>query len=167
VQTVQRLLARHYFQRVAQSSAQEAQNGTANGQAVRPSPAPEDGSFNIAIQDGVGAGQTVPHVHVHVIPRIRDVNSKDPGGEGDVLYDMMAREEGNVGGALWDRETAVGGPTDERLGRRPAPGGSFPKIEDCKREARSSEEMVAEAELYKELLRQMDISETGDVQPPS
>ncbi len=27
------------------------------------------GAVNIAIQDGAGAGQTVPHVHVHVLPR--------------------------------------------------------------------------------------------------
>jgi diadenosine tetraphosphate (Ap4A) HIT family hydrolase len=25
--------------------------------------------FNIGINDGVAAGQTVPHVHIHVIPR--------------------------------------------------------------------------------------------------
>jgi bis(5'-adenosyl)-triphosphatase len=26
-------------------------------------------SFNVAIQDGVAAGQSVPHVHVHILPR--------------------------------------------------------------------------------------------------
>jgi bis(5'-adenosyl)-triphosphatase len=26
-------------------------------------------SFNVAVQDGVAAGQSVPHVHVHILPR--------------------------------------------------------------------------------------------------
>jgi len=51
---------------------------------------------------------------------------------------------------------AADGPAGERLGGRPTPGGSFPRIEDCNREARSRDEMVAEAELYKEVLRKMD-----------
>ncbi|KJE97498.1 HIT domain-containing protein [Capsaspora owczarzaki ATCC 30864] len=29
-------------------------------------------ALTIAIQDGVGAGQTVEHVHVHIIPRHKD-----------------------------------------------------------------------------------------------
>eukprot|EP00288_Rhodomonas_lens_P012654 CAMPEP_0177695180 /NCGR_PEP_ID=MMETSP0484_2-20121128/3323_1 /TAXON_ID=354590 /ORGANISM="Rhodomonas lens, Strain RHODO" /LENGTH=187 /DNA_ID=CAMNT_0019206095 /DNA_START=8 /DNA_END=571 /DNA_ORIENTATION=- len=29
----------------------------------------ESPSFNLAVQDGAEAGQTVPHVHVHIIPR--------------------------------------------------------------------------------------------------
>ncbi len=28
-------------------------------------------ALNIAIQDGVDAGQTVPHVHVHILPRCK------------------------------------------------------------------------------------------------
>jgi diadenosine tetraphosphate (Ap4A) HIT family hydrolase len=36
-------------------------------------------SFNIGINDGAAAGQTVPHLHVHLIPRFRgDVT--DPRG---------------------------------------------------------------------------------------
>lgn len=62
------------------------------------------GSFNIAVQDGPEAGQTVPHVHVHVIPRIRDVSAKDTKTPSDELYEWMAEEKGNVGGALWDRD---------------------------------------------------------------
>eukprot|EP00559_Dactyliosolen_fragilissimus_P007727 CAMPEP_0184860852 /NCGR_PEP_ID=MMETSP0580-20130426/5658_1 /TAXON_ID=1118495 /ORGANISM="Dactyliosolen fragilissimus" /LENGTH=165 /DNA_ID=CAMNT_0027358107 /DNA_START=214 /DNA_END=708 /DNA_ORIENTATION=- len=27
-------------------------------------------SFNVAVQDGKAAGQSVPHVHVHILPRI-------------------------------------------------------------------------------------------------
>lgn len=124
VQRVQRMLARHYF--------------------PTPDKQPEDGSFNIALQDGAEAGQTVPHVHVHVIPRIKGETAKEtsPGG-GDELYEKMAGEEGNVGGALWDWE------------RRPKPGGAFPRIEEKERQARGMEEMVEEAGVYRRVLEEM------------
>lgn len=36
-------------------------------------------AFNIGINDGTAAGQTVPHAHVHVIPRY-DGDVRDPRG---------------------------------------------------------------------------------------
>lgn len=87
----------------------------------------EGGSFNIAIQDGKDAGQTVSHVHCHIIPRTR-VNDNEIG-EGDGFYDRLQGEEGNVGGGLWDMK------------ERPAQVGKFPAIEDEDRKARSKEEM--------------------------
>lgn len=41
-------------------------------------------AFNVAVQDGMAAGQSVPHVHVHVLPR--------KGGDlerNDDIYDAM------------------------------------------------------------------------------
>jgi len=35
--------------------------------------------YNIGVNDGRAAGQTIPHVHVHVIPRYEG-DSKDPRG---------------------------------------------------------------------------------------
>ena len=35
--------------------------------------------YNIGVNDGPAAGQTVPHVHIHLIPRYRG-DSKDPRG---------------------------------------------------------------------------------------
>lgn len=35
--------------------------------------------FNIGINDGEAAGQTVPHAHIHIIPRYRD-DVPDPRG---------------------------------------------------------------------------------------
>ena len=35
--------------------------------------------FNIGVNDGAAAGQTVPHAHVHVIPR-REGDVPDPRG---------------------------------------------------------------------------------------
>ncbi|KAJ4387174.1 Dinucleoside triphosphate hydrolase [Gnomoniopsis smithogilvyi] len=149
VQRVQALLARHYFPSLTPSSSSSYPASSPNPpqpqqQQQQQQPA---GSFSIALQDGPEAGQTVPHVHVHIIPRIRHVSAKpDDGTEGDALYDKMAGESGNVGGALWDRE----------LGRRPEPGGGFPRIEDSERKARTMEEMEREAELYRRLLEEVE-----------
>jgi len=90
----------------------------------------EDGSFNIAIQDGRDAGQTVPHVHCHIIPR------RKGSAEGDGIYDRLQGEQGNIGGGLWDQS-------------RPTPTGKFPKIEDADRKPRSKEEMKIEAALFR------------------
>ncbi|KAK3353033.1 HIT-like domain-containing protein [Lasiosphaeria hispida] len=137
VQRVQRMLARHYF-----PSSPPPDNGSA-------------GSFNIALQDGPEAGQTVPHVHVHVIPRIRGSTAKDAETPSDELYERMADEDGNVGGWLWDAERKVVG------GERPRPGGEFPRIEDAERRPRSMEEMEREAEVFRGVLRAMEAEEGG------
>jgi len=41
--------------------------------------------FNIGINDGVAAGQTVPHAHVHIIPRYHNDVSDPRGGIRRVL----------------------------------------------------------------------------------
>lgn len=125
-QRVQKMLAKQYF----------------------PSPgSPEAGSFNIAIQDGEEAGQSVKHVHVHIIPR------KERDGKGDGIYDELAGEEGNVGGLLWDKAM------DERVGERPVPRGRFPKIEDEKRVPRSKNEMREEAEMFRRGMEELERGE--------
>ncbi|KAI0843075.1 HIT domain-containing protein [Hypoxylon sp. FL0890] len=156
VQRVQRMLARHYFRSPPDSTPSSEQNGTKNGQDVAVDGSPEAGSFNIAIQDGAEAGQTVPHVHVHVIPRIRGATAKEGPGPGDQIYEAMAAEEGNVGGALWDRELEK---LRLKIGDRPEPGGRFPSIEDSERHPRSAEEMEAEAQLFRSVLEEMEEAE--------
>lgn len=136
VQQVQRMLARFYFSQ-PQSAGETAENQL--------SATPEGGSFNIAIQDGPEAGQTVSHVHVHVIPRIRGSTAKETDTQGDAIYELMAAEAGNVGGALWDRV----------IKSRPQPGGGFPRVEDPDRTARSMAEMEAEADAYRNVLASM------------
>ncbi|KAK0718337.1 HIT domain-containing protein, partial [Lasiosphaeria miniovina] len=138
VQRVERMLARHYFPTTTPSSLIPA--------------SPSDGSFNIALQDGPEAGQTVSHVHVHVIPRIRGSTAKAAETPTDELYERMADEDGNVGGAHWDREFFP--PT--AAGYRPRPGGKFPAIEDCDRRPRSMAEMEAEAAVFRRALADMD-----------
>jgi diadenosine tetraphosphate (Ap4A) HIT family hydrolase len=43
--------------------------------------------FNIGINDGSAAGQTIPHVHVHLIPRYRGDAADPRGGVRWVLAD--------------------------------------------------------------------------------
>lgn len=117
VQKVQRMLAGTYF-RPPHSS-----DGTGR---------PEDGSFNLAIQDGADAGMTVPHTHCHIIPRIKGTH------DGDEIYTRMNSEEGNVGGGLWDSHS-----------KRPVQKGMFPRIEDKDRKPRSMEDMVREANFFR------------------
>ncbi|KAJ3518787.1 hypothetical protein NM208_g14382 [Fusarium decemcellulare] len=57
-------------------------------------------------------------------------------GSPDAIYVKMAGEDGNVGGALWDRE----------LGKRPEPSGSLKRVDDEDRKPRTKEQMEAEAE---------------------
>jgi len=126
VQRVQKMLAKIYF---VSPNSQDSKNKN-EGRI-------QDGSFNIAVQDGKESGQTVPHVHVHIIPR-----TKESSGEGDGIYDRLQGEEGNVGGALWDRRAVA--------------IGKFPKIEDVDRKPRSAEDMNAEAGFYREQMELVD-----------
>lgn len=151
VQRVQRMLARHYFPQAPGHAASSSASASLSSSSQAPAPG---GSFNIAVQDGPEAGQTVAHVHVHVIPRVRGLSSKPEDTAGDELYERMAREEGNVGGALWDRQQ------EQQFGDgRPVAGGAFDRIEDSQRTARSMEEMVAEAEVFRRALREMEEEE--------
>ncbi|KXX79202.1 Bis(5'-nucleosyl)-tetraphosphatase [asymmetrical] [Madurella mycetomatis] len=163
VQRVQRMLARQFFSISPPSPSSPSFPFPANqpqpqsqSQSQSQAAAPEQGSFNIALQDGPEAGQTVPHVHVHVIPRIRGSTAKPAETPSDALYERMADEDGNVGGALWDlAASASSAPTTAVMGERPRPGGSFPSIEDASRIGRSMAEMEEEAAGYRRLLEMM------------
>ncbi|KAL9104957.1 MAG: hypothetical protein Q9163_000129 [Psora crenata] len=85
-------------------------------------------SLNIAIQDGADAGQSVPHVHTHVIPRKRaDLDHK---GGSDAIYSMIDGEEGDIGNHLKERSSG-----------RP----QFPSVENESRKPRTEAEMAKEA----------------------
>lgn len=85
-------------------------------------------AFNVAMQDGEAAGQTVPHVHCHVIPR----RMGDPGSD-DKVYEWLEGEEGNVGGHLKEAQGSSGSKRED-----------WPKDED--RKPRSDEDMKKEAD---------------------
>lgn len=98
----------------------------------------EASSLNIAVQDGPEAGQSVPHVHAHIIPRKRlDLEAR---GGGDAIYGMLEGDEGDLG-AHYLRELGEKG-----RGKRP----KFPVVEESGRKARSEEEMVGEARMLAE-----------------
>jgi bis(5'-adenosyl)-triphosphatase len=99
---------------------------------------------NIAIQDGVAAGQSVPHVHCHLIPR-KEKDMDEQGG-GDKIYEQLEGEEGDIG--QWQRGK-------ERTGK-------FPKVEDEERKPRSMEEMEREARwLAEEILKDVKAASNG------
>ncbi|KAL6717126.1 Dinucleoside triphosphate hydrolase [Lecanora helva] len=87
-------------------------------------------SLNIAMQDGADAGQSVPHLHTHIIPRKR-ADLDDRGGS-DAIYGMIDSEEGNVGKHFRDMSED-----------RP----KFPKVDDAARKPRSADEMADEARM--------------------
>ena len=91
-------------------------------------------ALNVAIQDGVDAGQSVPHVHVHIIPRQKD-DLRDRGG-ADRIYDMMDGEEGNVGKDFLEMQQARQARNNHR---------EFAGRPDSERKPRSQEEMSKEA----------------------
>ena len=96
-------------------------------------------SLNIAIQDGIDAGQSVPHVHVHVIPRQKaDLDHK---GGSDALYGMMESEEGDLGSHL-----------QERSNRR----SQFTAVDNEDRKPRSEAEMSEEAEMLAQEMQALD-----------
>jgi len=95
-------------------------------------------AFNIAVQDGEAAGQSVPHVHCHVIPRVKG----DPG-EGDKVHEWLEGEEGDVG-------------KHQREGERKA--GEWAQDED--RKPRTKEEMDKEARWLREEMER-DAQEEG------
>ena len=88
-------------------------------------------ALNIAIQDGEDAGQSVPHVHVHIIPR-RHADLDHMGGS-DAIYQMMDGDEGNIGAHLEEIKKS------KTRSMFPAPDA------DDQRNPRTTEEMKEEA----------------------
>ena len=91
-------------------------------------------ALNVAIQDGVAAGQSVPHVHVHIIPRTAE-DLEDQGG-GDQIYYMMDGAEGDIGKAFMEMQ--------RRRQQRPEDR-DFAAGPDTDRKPRTEEEMNEEA----------------------
>ena len=110
-------------------------------------------ALNVAVQDGVEAGQSVPHVHVHLLPRRSNDEIK-----GDEIYEKMDSHDGNVG-AAWNellemqsrRERAEVSETKAIEGGLEA---------EARRVNRTEDEMRKEAEWLRwEMERQVEIED--------
>jgi bis(5'-adenosyl)-triphosphatase len=107
-------------------------------------------SLNIAVQDGVHAGQSVPHVHAHVIPR--KVADLDHRGGTDAVYDLLDGEEGDLGKTYRDAEAGTHADGVVKTNEAASRSG-FPAVDNEGRKPRSEEEMRVEAEM---LAREME-----------
>ncbi|KAL7546559.1 hypothetical protein ACHAWF_009885 [Thalassiosira exigua] len=84
-------------------------------------------AFNVAVQDGAGAGQSVPHVHVHILPRYRGDLERN-----DDIYEQLDD---------W-------APRDEMSKNKP----KLDTPDDNERRDRTMEEMENESALYRSLM---------------
>jgi bis(5'-adenosyl)-triphosphatase len=94
-------------------------------------------SFNVAVQDGAAAGQSVPHVHVHILPR-------SPGdfARNDDVYQELEEWAPRVVAAA---SSGSGNATVKKTAKIDVP-------EDDQRRDRTREEMANEAAMYREIL---------------
>lgn len=100
----------------------------------------EADSINIAIQDGPEAGQTVPHLHTHIIPRYKLNNI------GDKIYEELANWTFEQQLSNWNqRRTAYIEGSALSLNNELAKP-------DVERHPRSNEDMYREAQDLKEKL---------------
>ncbi|KAL7570198.1 hypothetical protein ACA910_005751 [Epithemia clementina (nom. ined.)] len=91
---------------------------------------PESKAFNVAVQDGSAAGQSVPHVHVHILPRSEGGDFERNDDVYDALESWAPREE-------WKRNNNV-----QQLEVLP----------DEERKDRTRQQMADEAARYRELV---------------
>ncbi len=66
------------------SRSRPATRSSSSGGKFRPA------GYNIGINDGAAAGQTVPHLHIHLIPRYAGDRDDPRGGVRWVLPDKAA-----------------------------------------------------------------------------
>ncbi|OQE92941.1 hypothetical protein PENNAL_c0006G00896 [Penicillium nalgiovense] len=111
-------------------------------------------SLNIAIQDGAHAGQSVPHVHAHIIPR--KAADLDHVGGTDAVYDLLDGDEGDLGKAFKNSVPTEEGDQSIEVGNGSAANSGrsrFPVVDNDARKPRDEEDMRAEAEM---LAREME-----------
>ena len=88
----------------------------------------------VCVQDGRASGQTVPHVHIHVIPR-RMQGDRFAGSQNDVIYTELEKQEGTIPHDL--ASSSHGSPGSPEPLRMDADAALKPRtLEDMEQEAR-------------------------------
>lgn len=101
-------------------------------------------AFNVAVQDGRAAGQSVPHVHVHILPRRED----DAYAGSDEIYNEL--EEWAPRSTKDDTANGTSSTSEPKI---------MTKIEvpdDSQRRDRTRQEMADEAAIYRNILLRLE-----------
>lgn len=94
--------------------------------------------FYGTVQDGAAAGQSVPHLHVHILPR----KCVDFDGKNDQVYPALEANEDDLSQGLRAQKQTSEGRQRAEI-----------KVDDARREARSMEDMEKEATWLSELFK--------------
>jgi bis(5'-adenosyl)-triphosphatase len=121
VRVVQGILKQQYADNA--NAAKTASDKTASSSA-------SSLSFNVAVQDGRAAGQSVPHVHVHILPR----SAGDFARNDDVYQELEEWAPRPVAADTNGSSNAMDVPDDDQ------------------RRDRTREEMAQEAAMYREII---------------
>ncbi|WVR04006.1 hypothetical protein IAU60_001005 [Kwoniella sp. DSM 27419] len=96
-------------------------------------------ALTVSLQDGAAAGQSVPHVHIHIIPR----HPTNYDGDTDQIYPLLEESESNLSEDM-KAVNAPGATHVDHVSESGSRKASWPKDED--RRSRSMEEMEKEAD---------------------
>jgi bis(5'-adenosyl)-triphosphatase len=114
-----------------------------NDQPQQPQEQPQQMGFNVAVQDGRAAGQSVPHVHVHILPRrAQDFARND---------DIYTRLEEWAPPRPSSSSSSSADDDDDDVARVVAvkSSSSLHVPDDADRKDRTPDEMAAEAAVYR------------------
>ena len=92
---------------------------------------PTIAAMNVAVQDGSAAGQSVPHVHVHLLPRRQDATRRNDNEIHQALEEWAPRSSSNT--VFLEKPPPLQVPDDKE------------------RRDRTVEEMAAEAATYRRI----------------
>jgi bis(5'-adenosyl)-triphosphatase len=97
-------------------------------------------AFNVAVQDGVAAGQSVPHVHVHILPRVVGDYTRNDDVYRDLEQWAPRRVDSGSGGDLDPQQPTSAGSTR-----------ALDVPDDDQRRDRTAAEMAEEADMYRRI----------------